>query len=47
MVVDMAQFETGELRKMVLVLREKPVVLDTKSFLYMSFRHELKQGRYI
>lgn len=26
MVVDMAQFETGELRQMVLVLQEKPVV---------------------
>lgn len=24
MVVDMAQFETGELKKIVLVLREKP-----------------------
>ena len=44
MVVDMAQFETGELRKIVLVLREKPV---EKSFPYMSFRYELKQGRYI
>lgn len=26
MVVDMAQFETGELKKIVLVLREKPFV---------------------
>lgn len=47
MVVDMAQFETGELRKMVLVLREKPVVLIQSLFYTRRFAtNSNREGTY-